>query len=317
MHDASEPTGGEKHCYEHVDILNAAGFEAYAIHLLGDPYACFDTQTPVLSSKAFWDLFDRREDFLVVPETLGPRMSVLPGKKVIFNKNLYLGLRAFPPFTSMAYATYTQPDVVAMLTVSDHNDEHLRFAFPGVLVRRVYAGIDPRLYAYRSLPEKTRQIVIVDKGEEIGILAQILRARIAAGVSSLRDYRLTVLKGFSPAEAAQVIGESVLLVSLSTHEGLPRTILEAMACGTLVAACGVGPLREILPPEYAFEPGDLIGITRHIEAIAAAFPDHLDSWSRVIETGRQTAAAFSVARQRQVVVDVWQEILAHDAACTR
>jgi glycosyltransferase involved in cell wall biosynthesis len=314
MHEATRASGGDKHSYEHVDILNAAGFEAYAVHLVGERHRWFDNGTRVIGGAQFWEMFDRQRDYMTVPETLGPFIAALPGRKVIFNKNLYFGFRTFPLQDSIAARIYTGDDVVAILTVSDHNYRHLRFAFPNALVKRVYAGIDPQRYGYRRMDQKKKQVAIVHKNpEEMGVLFQLLRARADAGINRLHDYQVRFLQGLSAADAAGVMQDAPLLVSLSINEGLPRTILEAMACGCIIAACGAGPLKEILPPPYGFEPGDLVGMAAHIESVLADFPDRLDRWAPTIEIGRQTAAAFSPARQRDVVVDVWREILATTA----
>jgi hypothetical protein len=315
MHETGKPSGGEKDAYEHVDILNTSGFDAYAVHLVGGPHRWFEHNTRVICGPDFWDLYDRRHDFVIVPETMGGLIGALPGLKVIFNKNLYYGFGAFDPGGDLAAATYTSPTVVAIFAVSEHNCQHLRFAFPNALVKRVYYAIDPQLYAYRELAEKKKRIVIVDKNrDEMTVLVQMLRARALVGLNRLPDYQITLLQGLSAPEAAEVMREAVLLISLSTHEGLPRVIVEALACGCLVAACDAGPLKEILPRQYGFAPGDLVGVARHIEAILADFPDGLGRWSPVIEAGRRTAAAYTMARSRDVVVEAWREILAAQAS---
>jgi glycosyltransferase involved in cell wall biosynthesis len=312
MHNSPRPSGGEKHSYEHVDILNAAGFEAYALHLTGERHRWFDNQTRVVSGAAFWDLFDRDRDYLVVPETLGPHLLGFPGRKVIFNKNLHQGFRTFQSDSPLAhYHAYCDPSVVAILAVSEHNAQHLRFAFPYAIVRRVFAGLDPELYRFRPLREKKKQIVLVDKAtEELDILMRMLAARNAAGFNTLHEYEVIVLHNLTAREAARLLSDALLLVSLNTREGLPRTIMEAMASGCLVAAYGTGPLAEILPPPYSFLPDDLVGLARHIEGIMAGFPDRLDAWGETITAARQTAAAFSRERQRTVLLEVWRDILA-------
>jgi glycosyltransferase involved in cell wall biosynthesis len=316
MTDTPAISGGEKHSYEHVDLLNAAGFEAYALHLAGERYRWFDNQTAVIHGPGFWEMFDARRDYLVLPENLGRLIGGLPGRKVIFNKNLYQGFRALDA-PGAARSPYDDPRVVAIFSVSEHNVRHLRYAFPHADVVRVYAALDSELHYFRSLDQKKRQIAVVCKSPEpLSVLMQTLNARASAGLNNLRDYDIRWIRDLSFRDAAQVIGESLLLVSLSTHEGLPRTVLEGMACGCIVAAYGTGPLHEILPREYAFEPDDLIGMARHIEAVAAAFPDRMDVWAPTIERARVTAAAFTRERQRDVLLAAWRRIIATHASGT-
>ncbi len=304
------PSGGEKDSYRHVDALNASGFEAYACHLKGERYAWMGGNTRVLIGTEFWDRFDPREDFLVLPEGFAGWIGGLPGRKVLFNKNIYHGFQALDRDTPLPRHPYTDPLIVAIFTVSGHNADHLRFAFPGATIKRMYCGIDPEMYRYRPLREKKRQIAIVWKAHEaLSVLLQILKARMMAGVSPLRDYTITFLRDLNELDAARVIGESLMLVSVSTHEGLPRTIVEGLSCGCILACYGTGGLKEVLPSPYAFEPDDLVGMARHIESVASAFPDRLDAWQPVVEQGRQIAATFSPARERAAVVDAWREIV--------
>src|ERR1700730_4869025 len=92
MYDIDAPSGGEKHSYQHVDLLNANGFEAYALHKLPRyRHTWFENETRVIDMEAFWNIYDREKDYIVVPEPLGRQILTYPGKLVIFNKNLYTG----------------------------------------------------------------------------------------------------------------------------------------------------------------------------------------------------------------------------------
>ncbi len=310
MTEVDSPAGGEKHHYEHVDLLNAAGFEAYAVHLTRDRSTWFENTTAIVRGADFWEMFDPRRDFMVVPEVMGHLITAFPGRKVVFNKNLYQGFRR-PGDIDKPRPAYQDPRVVAIFSVSEHNCQHLKFAYPKAPVMRMYAALDPELHTYRPLDQKKPRIAVVWKTlEPLGILMEMLQARAEAGANNLNDFEITFLRGLPLREAARVVGESVLLVSLSTYEGLPRTILEGMAAGCVVGAYGTGPLKEILPREYAIEPDDLIGMARHVEAVAAAFPRDMTRWSSVLEHARHTAAAFTRERQRDVLVDAWTRILA-------
>jgi glycosyltransferase involved in cell wall biosynthesis len=311
MGDITHASGGEKHSYQHVDLLNEAGFDAYAAHPKGARYTWFANDTRVVCGDAIWKILDPHEDYLVIPEPLAPLVHTLPGRKVIFNKNLYLGCSIFPPHAAPRPYPYTDRRVVAIFAVSEHNCRHLQFAFPAATIVRMYAGIDPELYRFHGLAEKTRRIAITDKARDsLGVLLTLLRARAQGGLNRLAEYQITFLKDMPGDRVASTLRESLMLISLSTREGLPRTVLEAMSCGCIVAAYGTGPLREILPPEYAFEPDDLIGVAKHVEAVTGGFPDNARQWSAPVAQALQTARAFSRDRQRQCLVDAWQRIFA-------
>jgi hypothetical protein len=308
--------GGEKHSYEHVDLLNDMGFEAYALHLRGHRYTWFSNTTRTIEGGEFWNLFEPREDYLVLPETVGEMVSGFPGRKVIFNKNLYHGCTAFDLGKAPESYPYTDPDVAAVFAVSDHNVAHLRFAFPSARVFRMYARIDPSIYRYRPLREKKPRIAVTMKAKEpLAVLFTLLQARRLAGLNDLSRFQVTFLHGLSNADTAAVLSESLMLVSLSTAEGLPRTVLEAMLSGCVVAAYGTGPLKEIVPAEYAFEPDDFVSIAEHIERVTRDFSRDLERWTPSVERARSIAAAFTLERQRKHLADAWNEILASQPLC--
>src|SRR5215472_5677929 len=89
-YDTLKPSGGEIDTYHHVDILNDNGFDAYALHTKpGYRHKWFENNTRVIDVSAFWRIYDRERDFVVLPEPLELQMKMFPGKKVIFNKALY------------------------------------------------------------------------------------------------------------------------------------------------------------------------------------------------------------------------------------
>src|SRR6266542_5500719 len=94
-YDHNRPSGGQKDTYQHVDILNRAGYEAYALHRTkGFRLGWFENSTAIVSDEWFWRRRDEERDIVVLPEDLGPAICSYPGHKVIFNKNLYHGFRA-------------------------------------------------------------------------------------------------------------------------------------------------------------------------------------------------------------------------------
>jgi glycosyltransferase involved in cell wall biosynthesis len=111
--------------------------------------------------------------------------------------------------------------------------------------------------ALRSLPGA--RLAIVGEGTQRELLARIAAA---AGVGD----RVSFLAVRPQAELAQVYSAADVLVLASSREGWPNVLLEAMACGTPVAAADVGGVREIVA---APEAGRLLP-ERTPEAIARA-----------------------------------------------
>jgi glycosyl transferase family 1 len=303
-------SGGEKHSYEHVDILNDCGFEAYALHLTGKPHTWFNNHTRVFEGLSFWDIYDPKRDYLVLPEPLGASISSLPGKKVVFNKNLYIGFDALGLNQASVRYPYVESEVVAAFAVSNHNYQTLAFTFPKAKLFRMYARINCDMFAYRPLSDKKRRIAVVVKAKEpLSVLYHILNARAQAGLNNLSDYEWTFLRGYTHNQVAKILCESLMLISLSTYEGLPRIILEAMASGCIVISYGTGALKECLMPEYRFEPDDFTAMARRIEEIAKAFPANMESWGPCTVAARKIAEEFTYERQRKHVIEAWERIL--------
>jgi len=303
-------SGGVKHCYEHVDVLNEGGFDAYVLHLTGNRCAWFENQTRIIDGPSFWNLYDQKRDYLVLSEPMGRLIPSLPGKKVVFNKNLYIGFNALGVDQRPIRYPYVGPNVVAAFAVSDHNYQSLKFAFPETKLFRMYGRIDCSTFAYQPLSNKKRRIALVAKSEEpLSVLYHILNARAQTGLNNLSDYEWIFLRGYTHKQVADILSESLILISLSTYEGLPRTVLEAMACGCIVIGYGAGALKECLIPEYQLEPDDFLTMARRIEDITKIFPDNIDSWTPYTMAARNVAEAFTVERQRKYVIEAWDQIL--------
>jgi glycosyltransferase involved in cell wall biosynthesis len=309
-YDEPNISGGERHTYSHVDLLNANGFEAYVLHTRpGYRHRWFKNQTRVIDFSGFWKIYDQARDVIVVPEPMAHDMMRMPGRKVIFNKNLFNAFRGFGRERSTAYP-YLHESVIGVLCVSDHNLEHLRFAFPHARLFRVSETVDPTLYPFAPLSQKRKRIACVMKqGLALMVLYHSLMARAQFGLNRMEEYEWVPLEGLSQEQVADVLRETLVLVTLNTFEGLPRTVLEAASCGCVVLGYGAGPLKECLAPACQCEPDDLIGFGRRLEDITNRFPDNAAELSALVEGGRRIAAEFTRERQRQQVLAAWRDIL--------
>ena len=306
----NNPTGGQKHTYRHVDILNEHGFNAWVFHPTEDfRLTWFDNETPVIGLAEFKKRFNPREDFVVVPEDLGLRIMELPGRKVVFNKNLFHGFGCYGQASDVRYP-YHSPEVVAALTVSEHNRANLQFAYPHLEVHHVHLQIEPDIYCYRPLVHKKRQIASIAKAPE-SLLAvyHTIQSRAAAGLNPGKSFNWIFLGNKSEHETAEILRESLLFLFFSVAEGLGRMPLEAMASGCLIAAYGYGPLQETIPARFRFEHSNIIEIVKYIETIMASFPDDLAQWNTYVQEGLQAAATFGQQREEESVLAAWEKIL--------
>jgi len=304
------PTGGQKHTYRHVDILNKYGYEAYVVHPLeGYRLTWFDNQTNVVGPSAFRKLFRESSDFIVLPEDLGSRIVQFRGRKVIFDKNVFHGFRTLGIGAAQQRYPYLDSTVVAVLTVSDHNRRHLQFAYPTVNCLRVFSEIDTSRFQFQPLTQKRRLIACLPKAQEsLAVVFHSLRSRAAAGLNNASEFQWIFLGDRSEREVSQILQESLVFVFTSVAEGLPRMPLEAMACGCIPVGYDCGPITEVLPEACRFPHSNLVAMTEFVEDILRSYPNNLDRWDVLIQKCRARVAEYSTVRQEESVINAWTAI---------
>lgn len=304
------PTGGQKHTYQHVDILNRHGYKAFAFHTeKGFRLSWFENETKVVDFESLKEIYDPARDFLVLPEDLGNKLSGFPGRKVIFNKNLYYGFQVFGWETPPAYP-YQDPQVIAAFAVSEHNREFLQFAYPHLKVFKVDPGVDGSVFTFNPLRSKKRMIACVQKAPGMLLtLYHALQSRAAAGLNNLKEFEWAFLTERTEQEVAEILRDTLVFVFTSVEEGLGRMPVEAMLSGCVVAGFSSGPIKEYLPPESRFEVGDMASMARFVEGVAASFPESVERWQRLCDEGRNNALAYSLKNQEGSVVRAWEQIL--------
>lgn len=142
-------------------------------------------------------------------------------------------------------------------------------------------GLTPRGYALfvgRLVPEKRIQDLVAAIGSVAG-----LRLVIAGGLAGCEDYVATLRRQAPDRERVVWAGyrfgrdldalfaNARIYVTASELEGLPLSLLEAMASGLPCLASDIAPHREVLGDTGAFVPvGDVAGLARELAAAAAA-----------------------------------------------
>jgi hypothetical protein len=303
--DDPRPAGGEMHSYRHVDILRAAGVDAFAVHTTpGYRHRWFRNRTKVIDLQGFGRAFDARRDVVVLPEIQSALVNQLPGRKVIFVKGAYLALAEHPDTKT---SPYRSADVISVLAVSRDNRDLLEFAYPGLPVELVRLGIDAGTMRYRLPAEKPRRIVLsikITTGWTPVILDHLLRERGRKGLNKRKLFRATYNRtGRSHAQMLRLLERSVLLIFLSSHEGFGYTPLEAMACGCLVVAYRAGPLPEYVPSKL------LVKLAKHVERLLESIVSGTREVEELSRMGRRIAESYSLEREAKSVLGAWSRIL--------
>jgi hypothetical protein len=307
-YETGRRTGGQKSTYQHVDTLNAIGYEAYAVHLSADyRLDWFANHTKTISWARAWEMFTPHTDVIVFPEDMGIRIGEYPGRKVIFNKNLYYGYISVGPFA--ARSPYLDPNVIGAMVVSDHNREHLQFAYPELMVMPVVERIDNSIFAFTPLTGKKRQGAYTSKA--LPLLTSILhtfRARSKAGKNNGSDFNWVALENRTELEVATILQDSLILLFPSAEEGLGRLPLEALLSGCVVLGWDVSPIDEYLPREMRFRYGDVISIVNAIEWLIQDGLDYTTIQQNVL-LGRNAALQYSAEAHRESLCRAWEAFL--------
>jgi glycosyltransferase involved in cell wall biosynthesis len=304
--DYPAPAGGIRRLYRHVDVLCRHGFDAFILHdTPGFRCIWFENSTPVLARSA---MTLNSNDFLVVPEVLGPGVaSIAPGvPKVIFNQNAYLTFAGYPAHGLAGPYPYQHPDVVAVFCVSEDNAAYLRYAFPKLPLFRLRYGIDP-LFSPHS---KRRAIAYMPRKNAADVVQVLNLLRIRG---ALRGWELVPIDGLNEAQVAERLSNCTVFLSFGHPEGCPLPPLEAMASGcVLVGYHGRGG-REYFDKGFSWpiEMGDVVNFARAAEEVllrASREPSWLEEMSR--RAIAHVRDRYSPEREEQTIVEIWQTILA-------
>lgn len=315
--DTNKPRGGVKVIYEHVDILNGAGFSACVLHKKKG-FRCnwFDNSTTIfyLSKWMF-----HKKDFIVIPEFYAKYFSAEnraakkskifwstyknPSKKIIFNQHSYMTFNGHTLTPNDLRTVYGEKSIIAVLVVSEDNKRYLNYVFPDMKIFRVHNSIDSGLFNYQ--PDKKRQICFIPQKnhDEFVQLINILNQR-----KVLRDWSLVPIENKSRKEVAAILRESMLFINLVYQEGFGLPSAEAMVCGcTVVGYHGMGG-KEFYRPEFCFpiETGNIVKVARTVEEVLELFnknPQYLlDRASKASEFIRRN---YSPEIQKRDVLEFW------------
>lgn len=299
--------------YRHVDILNRNGYQAYVVHTKkGFRLTWFENDTKVIDWQMFVRLYHKSIDYIVLPENLGSRISAFPGKKVIFNQNIYYGFNVLR-FNKINKCPYLDKDVKFVMAVSAHNKRYLKFIFPNIRVRRIYNGIDSRKFVYKTIRQKERIITVLTTKApmDTSFLYQAILARARQGLNNLKDYRWLFIDSVSEKEMARIFGKTLIFLFLSLYESCPLMPLEAMLSGALVVAYKGGPYSEYLNNSNSFliDVSNKLGLIKTIEDIVEKFKSRREELTAISQKAYESARNYSLEREEKSVIDFWREVL--------
>ena len=306
--DFARPSGGIRKLYRTVDILNDAGLRAAIVHKRpGFRCKWFEHRTRVVSSDG---TIIHEHDVIVVPEIYGRAICDLPPgvRQVIFNQNVYVMLDSLirEPLGAAAYKD--NPNLSAVLAVSEHNAAAIEYVFPGVPVRHVRPGLDPALY-YTPITSKRRRIAYMPRRRATEA-AEVLGLLKLRGI--LSGWEVIAIDRQTETEVADLLRTSQIFLSFSEREGLGLPPLEALACGCLVVGYHGFGGREFFQEPFAIavEDGDAVAFVKAVEDIVCLFDQDPEKMAAVGLAGaRFVLDHYSCDAERKDLLDVFVPLL--------
>lgn len=219
------PVGGVAAIYRHVEILAANGIEAYVALREKPKLDFYGTTAPALIG----GVMPQQHDICVIPELYAGLVKVLmttQAKRLMFCQNQYC-----LPFTANASVGISEFGVHGIVVSSVAIQDFFRDVYGLSGLPLIPYAIDTKRFSAPA--RKSRQIAFMPRKlpEDAHFIANAFRRRHP----HYADLRWVAIDGVTQAQAAKLMSDSALFLSLSHKESFGLPPLEAMSCGCLVS----------------------------------------------------------------------------------
>lgn len=294
--------GGIKHIFRMAEALIAQGFDAAVFEQNGERPSWFASSAPIVGQGIFSPNADH---IYVLPEDqphILADFARFPQRKVIYSQNHFYG--ALGIGTAESYADYGVTD---MICASRTIYQHCRVRHPLLAAHIVPCAVDQELFK----PAAVKRKAIAYMPRKRPIETVFIRDMFRFTYPEYRTWEWVGIDRVAESEAARLMGEARVFLSLSRLEGFGLTPLEAMAAGCVVAGfTGIGG-REYATSENGFW-ADEDDFPACIASLAEAA-----GLSLVIDTPfrehtkacQKTLALYTPEAFKNAVGAVWNEIL--------
>lgn len=293
--------GGIKHIFRMAETLIALGFDAVVFEPNGQRPNWFHSTAPIVGQGIFTSNVDH---IYVLPEDqphILADFAKMPQRKVIYSQNHFYGALGIGDADS--YADYGVTDILcSSRTIFDH----AKLRHPKLRAHVIPCAVDQDLFK----PTAIKKSAIAYMPRKRSIEATYIRDMFCFSFPQYKDWQWVEIAGRSEVEAASLLGECRVFLSLSRLEGFGLTPLEAMAAGCVVAGfTGIGG-REYATPQNGFwadeddfpacvqQLGKAVELTLNPSALTGYFAQ-----------AQKTIAGFTPLGFNNAVQEVWSKII--------
>ena len=292
--------GGTRHLYRMAEALTDSGHNVLMFEQEGKRPSWFPSNIPVVGQGV---LKPNPDQAFVLPEDQPQLLASIkdwPQKKVIYSQNHFYGVMGIGDAES--YADY---GVTHILCSSKTIFDHAQVRHPKLKAYVIPCVIDRGLF--KPL-QKQKRIAYMPRKRMIEV--NYIRDMFRFLYPQYRDWEWVAVHDKAEADAARMIGEAGVFLSLSRLEGFGLTPLEAMSAGCVVAGfTGIGGW-EYATDENGFWadeddfPACIAGLAQ--AAAVALDGEKLNLYRKACE---ETLAAYTKETFARAVKEAWAEII--------
>lgn len=338
--DDDDPSGGIHKIYDHVRILNEAGYSAFVLHQTkGFQCSWFKHNVPIAYPKfnllhylkiklkhkdcLNWQkglIFQhnnidlpaiREQDVLVIPEyaahTYEFYTNGLPF--VIFNQNSYYTFNSIKlpdkPFNASqnsAPSIYRAKNLLGIMAVSENNLSYLKNVYPDLLMFRIRNSVDPMVFSYSDSKKKWISYMPRKLAQDVKQVFCVLQER-----NNLGNWMFYPIINQNEIGVAQILKQSSIFLNFIYQEGFSLPTVEAIACGCYVIGYHGQAGQEYLPHEQTIEMGNIISYVLEVERVAKEMELKPDKYLKLTQLqSEKILSIYSQQYESEDVIKAWQ-----------
>lgn len=295
-------SGGVKASCQQAEMLAQAGIDAVVSTEDGAAANWFSTGATIVGRET-----PRPDDVLVFAEnstTDLQRHAAASNAKVVFCQNAHYIWQGLGDRRS--YADFGVRHILAPA----HSVLHfLRRRMPGMALYHTPFFVDPAVFPCPQ--EKELRIACMPRKRQWEL--PVIRDAVIGCHPQFAQVPWLPIENLTEAEVGPLLGGSAIFLSLARQEAHSMTVLEAMACGCLVAGYSGSPGGSDSSTAsnglWALE-DDAIGCADQLARALQLVSDRGQQYQAMVRAARVTAAQYTRERVAPVVVDAWKQILA-------